>query len=167
MLTNPRVIDRTPEPYVAIPMHGPMCELPQFAPPKFQELHRWMEERGVPSGGAGFFRYKHFDRIGNVEMEVATTTVGPAEGFGDVLSATLPGGRYLAATHIGPYPALHDAAVQLLDWAEAHALEVDRTKSSEGETFGCSVEIYRIHPMMEADPSKWETDLLIRLADAK
>ncbi|MCU0790909.1 MAG: hypothetical protein MUE79_07655, partial [Nitratireductor sp.] len=46
-LSIPQVIERSGEPYLAIAVKGPMASLPQFAPPKFGELHQWMAERGI------------------------------------------------------------------------------------------------------------------------
>ena len=164
-LSVPHVVTRKAVHYVAIPLSGKMRDLPQFAPPKFEELHRWMSERNVASAMEGFFRYRAFGHDGSVEMEVGTTTHGAAEGDGDVIAATLPAGRYAHAVHTGPYDRLYDAVLMLEGWMGGRGLTPDGAYGPDGEKPACQVEIYRVTPMQEKDPRKWETDILVKLTD--
>ena len=159
-LSIPSVVERKAVPYLAIAASGPMRALPEFAPPKFEALHRWMRENGVPAG-EGFFRYRRFGEDGGVEMEIATVTEAPTTGAGEVEAHELPAGRYALATYKGPYDRLFDAFAMLNGWIAARGLRpAGRPGSPE-----CQAEIYRISPARTGDPAKWETDLLVKLAD--
>jgi effector-binding domain-containing protein len=164
-LSVPHVIMREAVPYVAIPASGKMRALPEFAPPKFDELHRWMGARNVASAMEGFFRYRAFGEDGSVEMEVGTTTLQTEEGDGDVIAATLPAGRYAHAVHTGPYDRLYDAFLMLEGWMGGRGLTPDGIYGPGGARPACQLEIYRVTPMQEKDPRKWETDLLVKLSD--
>ena len=65
--------------------------------------------------------------------------------------------------HVGPYthdsvPDLTDAQAALRDWTEEHGIVCSRP-SGRGESLPCCVEHHRIGPPMEADWTKWETEL--------
>lgn len=159
-LTIPGVAVRDARPYLAIRAAGPMRDLPQFAPPKFAALHDWMREHGVVPG-EGFFRYRRFGEGGEVELEVGTFIHSASQGGGEVLLGEIPAGRYAAATCIGPYDRLYDAFAMLDGWIAARGLAA-AGRPGEPE---CHAEIYRVSPAQTGDPLKWETDLLIKLAD--
>ena len=164
-LSVPQVNEIAGESYVAIPVAGPMAELPQFAPPKFPELHAWMAETGIPHGGKAFFRYTGFRPDGTADIEVGATTLAPQEGSKAVISGEIPAGNYACATYTGPYDRLYDAFLMLNGWLRGRGLEPAALENREGSQAGCQLEIYRISPANEADPEKWQTDLMIRLAD--
>jgi hypothetical protein len=82
---------------------------------------------------------------------------------GPVGAGVLPAGRYVTALHIGPYrhdsvPDLGHAQAALKDWTGRHGIVCSRP-SDRGESLACYVEHYRIGPPMEADWTKWETEL--------
>jgi effector-binding domain-containing protein len=159
-LSIPRVVERGAEPYLAIAASGPMTALPSFGPPKLGELHTWMSGRGIKPTGPGFFRYRRFDNEGNVSLEAGTPVAAGPDGAGEVIADVLPAGRYGAATYTGPYDRLYDAFLMLNGWLRGRGLELE---GRPGEP-GCQLEIYRVTPMDETDPSRLVTELLIRLA---
>lgn len=164
-LTIPVVIERRAEPYLACRIAGKMRDLPQFAPPKFAELHAWMEARGMAPAGPAFFRYRRFGSDGSVELDVGTPTMGAEAGSGAITADEVPAGRYAFATYTGPYDRLYDAFAMLNGWISGRDLVADGRKGESGRRMGCQMEVYRISPMQEKDPAKMETDLLVRLAD--
>ncbi|MEQ1572190.1 MAG: GyrI-like domain-containing protein, partial [Myxococcota bacterium] len=54
-----------------------------------------------------------------------------AEGWGPVRAITLPGGRFVVATHHGPYEALPTTYGQLLRWALDRDLPIAPAPSRE------------------------------------
>jgi hypothetical protein len=160
-LSVPNVVTLKAEPYLAIAAKGPMPKLPQFAPPKFDELHNWMAGHDVDSGGKAFFRYRRFDNAGNVELEVGNTTLKELSANGNVIAGELPAGRYASATYTGPYDRLYDCFLMLDGWLRGRGL-APAGKPGQPD---CQLEVYRVAPATEPDPNKWVTDLMIRLKD--
>ncbi|HSO46579.1 MAG TPA: GyrI-like domain-containing protein [Rhizobiaceae bacterium] len=159
-LSIPQVISRDEEHCLVIPVSGPMASMPQFAPPKFAELHAFMQRMAVLPSGPGFFRYRRFDEQGNVELEVGSPVESATSGGDGVKPSTLPAGRYASATYTGPYDRLYDGFLMLEGWMRGRGLE---PAGEPGEP-ACQLEIYRVSPMDESDPAKLVTELLVKLA---
>ncbi len=159
-ISIPAVVTRKAAPYLAIAAKGMMHELPQFAPPRFAALHAWMHGKGIEPQ-SGVFRYKRFGADGSVELDVATQTHHAQTGGGEVIAGELPAGRYATATYTGPYDRLYDAFSMLNGWVEARGLSVAGAPGAPQ----CQAEIYRVSPAQTGDAAKWETDLLLKLAD--
>ena len=87
------------------------------------------------------------------------------DGDDQVISGTLPAGRYATVTHIGPPDTLGAATAALLEWADERGVQWDMTVGDEGERWGARLEIYLTDPREQLDLSKWETELAFRLAD--
>ncbi|MEZ5792785.1 MAG: GyrI-like domain-containing protein [Nitratireductor sp.] len=162
-LSIPSVVVRKAEPFLAIAATGEMAKLPEFAPPKFASLHGYMAENGI-EGRYGFFRYRRFSG-GSVMLDVGTATTAPASGEGAVIAGELPAGRYVSATLTGPYDRLYDAFLMLEGWLKGRGLACEGTHDGQGWEPACQLEIYRISPADTNDPMKWETDLLLKIAD--
>ncbi|QKV19757.1 GyrI-like domain-containing protein [Oricola thermophila] len=164
-LSVPCVIEREAEHYVALPAAGPMSNLPEFAPPKFRELHDLLADMGIADIGDGFFRYRSFSRQGHAELEVGNLVKRGIDAAAEIIAGEIPAGRYAFATHTGPYDRLHDAFLMLEGWMGGRGLEPEGMYGPEETRPACQLEIYRIHPMMEQDPRLWKTDILVKLAD--
>ena len=164
-LSVPQIVERRAQGYAAIRATGPMTDLPTFAPPLFPRLHDWLALNGVPSGTQGFFRYTAFGRDGSVELEVGTTTRAPVSASPPVIAGLLPAGRYAMATYAGPYDRLHDAFCMLEGWMGGRGLTPEGIYDSDYSRPACQLEVYRVSPAQTDNPSEWETDLLVKLAD--
>jgi protein subunit release factor B len=55
----------------------------------------------------------------------------------------------------------------LLSWADEHGLEWDVADTRAGQRWGCRLEVLKTNPNDEPDMSKWETDLVFKLADQR
>lgn len=164
-LSIPQVIERQEESFLAYRVKGAMRDLPNFAPGNFELLERWMKRKGLPAGKAPFFRYIRFGGDGEVELEVGYTTCHAHSGGDGVSGGKFPAGRYASATFTGPYDRLYDAFAMLNGWMDERGLRPDTRRDGTGRSPACHLEIYRVGPAQESDPVRWETDLLIRLAD--
>jgi effector-binding domain-containing protein len=163
--TTPQIAERAEQPYVAIRADVTMEGLGGLAD-RFGEVLGWLAARDVTPAGPPFFRYNVIDmeRLLNVEAGVPVTTA--VDGDDEVMTGSLPAGRYATAVHVGPYDGLDGiiAAVdELLTWAQARGLDWDKSTADDGEHWGCRLEIYRTNPAEEPDPTKWETELAFRL----
>ena len=87
----------------------------------------------------------------------------PLTGDDQVLAAFLPAGRYATLWHTGHPDGLIDATRTLRDWTAQQGLTWDMTPTSDGERWGCRLEIYHDEPGQ--DMNDWKTELAFKLAD--
>ena len=131
----------------------------------FPQLFAWLRQNGVEPAGPPFIRYLEVDHSGEpLEIEVAApVATGAPKGDSQVRANTLPAGRYVTALHTGPYrseevPDLGDAQAALRAWIDEEGILTSRP-SERGSSLAACVEHYRVGPPMEADWTKWETEL--------
>ncbi|MCT7373964.1 GyrI-like domain-containing protein [Chelativorans salis] len=164
MLSEPKIIERKAQPYVAI---RKIVKIPfgTAASKTLADLKSWMRKRGIEAVDAPFFHYNIIDMPSALEIDFGAPTAAEEEGDGTVVSGVLPAGRYASLTHTGPYKDLIEANGALLRWIHAEGLKLDMCKSPAGDVFGCRLEIYPSDPKVEKDRSKWVTELAFKLAD--
>jgi hypothetical protein len=122
---------------------------------------------GSEPQGPPFFRYDVIDRERALVVEAGVTIPAdhPAIESDEFFASTLPGGRYVAVTHVGHPEQLVDVTGDLLGWAAEREGAWD-VRCSEAETvWGCRLELPKIDPSVEADWNHFETELKFRLAD--
>ncbi|HET8659962.1 MAG TPA: GyrI-like domain-containing protein [Micromonosporaceae bacterium] len=125
----------------------------------------WLAGRGIEPAGAPFLRYEVIGAQGELKMAAGVPVAQAVAGDGDVVAGALPAGRYARVTHRGHPEGLPAATAALLGWAADQGLRPDVAQTGQGERWGCRLEAYRTDPREQPDPHRWETDLLIRLAD--
>lgn len=115
--------------------------------------------------GAPLVRYDVIDMERELAIQVGVP-VGPGTPGDDrVVAGVLPAGRYLAATHTGPYRDLEEATGAFRAWASGHGYVFDVRPGDGGEVWGCRLEHYPTDPAKEPDPNRWETVLEFRLRE--
>jgi effector-binding domain-containing protein len=164
MTSEPTIIQRPSQPYVAITARVTMTEISTAVPPLSQELFGWLGAQRIKPAGPAFWRYTVLDMSGYLQIEAGEPTAGPVAGDERVHSGVLPAGRYATLRHIGHPKTLIDATARLLEWADQQDLHWDVAPSPEGERWGCRLEIYHTDPQQQPDMNKWETELAFRLA---
>lgn len=122
---------------------------------RFPEVMRWLADRELPVTGAPFLRYLRVTAE-EFEVEAGIPTAAEVPDEGEVFTATLPAGQYAVVLHEGDPAGLAAVTDRLL----AHAVRFDR----DGDTWGARLETYFTDPAVEPDPSKWTTEVAIRLA---
>jgi effector-binding domain-containing protein len=164
MLSEPRIIERGAQPYLAI---RKIVGIPfgTVASKTVSELRRRMRKRGIENVDAPFFRYNIVDMPTALEIDFGAPTAVEESGDEAMVGGILPAGRYAFLTHTGPYTGLMKANGALLDWIAAAGLKLDVRGSPAGDVFGCRLEIYPTDPKVEKDRSKWVTGLAFKLAD--
>jgi effector-binding domain-containing protein len=163
MANEPIITERTATPYVAITAKVTMEDMGAVGPPLSQEVFAWLRARGIAPVGAPFWKYNIVDMARGMEIEAGVATAEPLDEDGRVHAGVLPAGRYATLVHVGHPKTLMDATAWLLEWADEHGLSWDVSPSSEGERWGCRLEIYHDEP--GHDMNAWETELAFRLAD--
>ena len=164
MTTSPKIVERPPQPYVAIKALVSREELGRVTGKLFGEVFGWLGQHGLGAAGAPFFRYRTVDMERGMEIEFGVPTAKPVAGDDRVLADVLPSGRYASLIHWGPYEQLYDANGVLGKWIEEQDLKVDVRRTPEGDKFGCRLEVYVTDPSAEKDPQKWETEVAFKLA---
>jgi effector-binding domain-containing protein len=163
MLSEPRIVERQAQPYLAIPKTVTF-PFGTTASKTLAELQRWMRERGIEPADPLFIKYNVIDMSSGLEVEFGAPTSEPVDGDETVINGVLPEGRYAFLTHTGPYEQLRQANGVLLEWIAAMELPLDMHPSPAGDVFGCRLEIYPTDPEEESDPEKWVTELAFKLA---
>ncbi|CDP51055.1 transcription activator, effector binding [Devosia sp. DBB001] len=164
MLSKPTIIERPTQPYLAI------CEkvtMPFNAVVDrvFPEFFGWMGQHGIPFSDAPFIKYNCIDMARELELEFGAPVTEPMQGDSRVVAGTIPAGRYGLITWQGGYDKLVAANGALIDWAREQGIRWDMEATPEGDRFAGRLEIYRTDPAAEPDPSKWVTDILIKITD--
>jgi effector-binding domain-containing protein/catechol 2,3-dioxygenase-like lactoylglutathione lyase family enzyme len=165
MLTMPRIVEREAAPYVAIPATVTMREIGPTAQTLLPAVFAWLAGRGIAPAGPPFFRYVVIDMARALAIEFGVPTATEVAGDGRVLSGRLPGGRFVALVHRGPYDRLYDANAVLIGWAKERGIRFDSEATPAGDRFGCRLESYLTDPRREPDPERYETEVAIRIVD--
>ena len=116
MLSEPQIVSRPDQPFAAIRVRLDRDEIPTRAPPLIGEVAGWLGSQGAVPTGAPFFSYLSMPEDGPMVMEVGFPTASQLSGGSRVRTGTIPGGRFAAIVHTGPYDGLYDANVALGEW---------------------------------------------------
>ena len=165
MTTLPGLTERPAAHYVAIDVVAAMSELPTVVPEIFDELFAWVEARGADPTGASIIKYDVIDMPDRLAMQFAIKVDTPLEGDDRVHPGEIPAGIYGVVTHTGPHDQLVAVNGVLIDWAEEHGIEWDASDTPEGQAFVSRLERYLVDPGDDPDPSKWTTEIAIKVAD--
>jgi effector-binding domain-containing protein len=162
--TEPGIIDRAEQPYVAIKELVTMEDIGRVLPPLIPEVFDWLSARGIAPAGAPFWKYNLIDMERSLEVEVGVPTAVLVPGDERVLAGVLPAGRYATVVHIGHPSELINVTGELLAWADKEGLAWDVTETEHGQRWAARLESYLTDPAEEPDMGKWETELAFRLA---
>lgn len=165
MMTEPQLIERTGLPYAAIGTRATKAELPALLPQLRRELACWLKLRGMSPAGRCFVRYLIVYPDKSIDLEMGWPVNCAVVGDDRVSTGMLPAGRYAAVLMTGDHAGLGDAHPTLIDWAQENCVELDSWLIGLGEGFSARYETYLVDPAEEADPTKWQTEVVIRLAD--
>jgi effector-binding domain-containing protein len=164
-ISKATIIDRAAQPYVAITSSVPMGKLGSDLPPLVGEVFGWLGARDIAPAGDVFWKYNLIDMEGELEVEVGVTVATEVAGDDRVHGGVLPAGRYATLHHVGHPDELIDATAALLKWADSEGLSWDVSDTPAGERWAARLEFYQTDPNEEPDMTKWETDLVFKLAD--
>ena len=163
MLSDPQIETRSAQPYVGIGASVTMQNFASAIDGTLAELRAWLIERELAASlGPPVFRYVRFASGDRMDVEFCMPLAAPTAGDSRVTAGELPAGRYVTVLHTGPYDGLRDATAHLLDYAKQQGLRWDVDATGE---WRARLETYLTDPSQEPDPSKWQTQLAIKLAD--
>lgn len=163
MLTEPTIVEKSPQPYAAILLTLRQPEIAEQAPPLIEDVIKWVKARGGALTGPPFFNYVSFFPGGTMEMQVGMPTDRVLPPDGRFATGTLPGGKYASLTATAPYHELHDANMKLHDWTASKGHKLDGTQDGDRFLNANRLEIYHKDP--GEDPSGHPvTEVAFRLA---
>jgi effector-binding domain-containing protein len=160
----PSIRERDPQPYAGVSGRVTMATIGSIAD-RIPEVFGWLAERGIAPVGAPFFRYEVIDLEHELRLLVGVPVAEVPAPAGDVVTGTLPGGRFVTETHVGDFSELEGVTRELLTWAWDANLKFDMTQQDDGEHWACRLESYPTDIRHEPDKSKWQTVLEFKLAD--
>jgi effector-binding domain-containing protein len=164
MLTLPDIVRKKKQHYVAIRAELTMRQIGSRGPKLSQEVAKWAEAKGI-AVGAAFFRYNVIDMQGLLDMEFGFFTEKALKGEGKIEAGSIPAGRYVSLTWFGSPAKLYDVTAVLIGWGRERAMRWDGAATEKGDSFACRMEIYKTDPAEEPDMDKWETEIVIKLAE--
>jgi effector-binding domain-containing protein len=164
-ITEPKLDDRTEQPYMGIRTLVPMEEMGSGLIPRLHgEVMGYLKKHGVAPAGAPFLRFHVINMPGKMDIELGWPVASALPGDGRVAAGALPAGRYASLVYTGIMNGI-PANKALLDWGAEQGLVWDTYVSDHGDGFGARYESYLTDPADEPDMAKWETEVAIRLAD--
>lgn len=163
MLTEPRIVEKTEQPFAAIVLTLSQPEIANVAPPLIDDVIAWVNANGGKTAGAPFFNYVRFLPDGKMQMHAGMPTQTLLKGDGQVTTGTVPGGKYASITATVPYHDLYDANMKLDAWAKAQGHVLDGKVEGDAFVGATRMEIYLKDP--GEDPSGFPvTEIAFRLA---
>lgn len=168
MVTEPKIIRRTKQPYVAIRMAVPI-PFGKYLQPAWDEVYAWMMEKKIKPSGPTLIRYLTTDMSKELDIDVGFTIDKTAKGGERITADFLPAGKYATLMYTGPYrgKGIFKATVALLEWAEENNVKWSITRKKGVEWWNGRTEFYFSDPAVEKDPARFKTELAFLIADNK
>lgn len=166
MNTQPKIETRPEQPYASIRTQVTMQELSSgIIPQLHDEVMSWLKAQGISPSGTPILRYNVINMAGKLDLEMAWPVAQPIKGDERVISSSLPAGRYGVILYTGPYDGLMNANRILIEWARDNGIKWDNWQDGSGDVFASRYENYITDPGDEPDPTKWQTEVAIKLAE--
>jgi effector-binding domain-containing protein len=164
MLTLPKIVERRAQPYVAMrrSVNIPFGDVIDATMPK---LWQWIGAHRIEPAGPPFFKYNVIDMAHELEIEFGAPTATLLQADDQVVTGTLPAGRYATLTYHGHYDNLVEVNAVLIGWANLHQHKFDMQPTPKGDRFACRLEVYPNDPREVPNSDDWETVLAFKLAD--
>ena len=164
--TQPMIQERAEQPYLGIRTQVTLAEMGTDVIPRLHsEVLAWMNKQGMEPTGAPFIRFYIINMEARLDIELGWLVANAAPGEGRIQAGVLPAGRYASLIYTGISNGIEGNKV-LLEWGTQQELVWDAWEVENGHAFRSRFESFLTNPADEADQTKWETEVAIRLADA-
>ncbi len=157
------------QPYAAVRSSVALADIGGILPQHWPRVFGWLAGQGLAPAGAPFIRYLELDMQGQSLVDVAIPTAGQLTPTDDIVTASLPAGRYASMIYTGNYSGLLEANAALQDWGKANEIDWDYESQQNGdvttERWAARIESYITDPETNPDPNTWQTLLMYKLRD--
>jgi effector-binding domain-containing protein len=162
-VTEPRIVPRLAQPYVAVEESVPMNGLAGAVDRGFGTVFGWLAAHDIEPTGAPLVRYLEVDMAAGLVVQLCLPVSTDIAADGPVRSGVLPAGDYVTLLYLGPYDGLVEANAQVLSWGSDQGLQW----AMDGDRWRGRIEQYLTDPRAEPDPATWQTEVayLIEPAD--
>lgn len=162
-IPEPGIVEHAARPYVAL-RRQVVIPFGKDVTKAMKQLKKDIKGQGIQDTGAAIFKY-NIVKMPELEIEFGFEVETPAATTGELLSGTLPAGRYAELTFFGSYRHLYKVNGALIDWSREQGLVFDMHPEADGDHFASRVETYPNGPDDEPDPNKLKTIVSIKLRD--
>lgn len=100
-----KIVDREPVPILSIRERVQNSQIKSKMGEMFGQLWMFMERKKIQVVGPPFAVYHDYDPE-SCDMECGFPTERPENGEGIIMSSSVPGGKCVFATHVGPYESI-------------------------------------------------------------
>ncbi|HEY3420489.1 MAG TPA: GyrI-like domain-containing protein [Methanomassiliicoccales archaeon] len=107
MSSEIKIVEQTPVPMLSMREKIQNTAIKSKMGEMFGQLWMYMEKNKIQVAGPPFAVYHDYDQQ-TCDMECGFPTVKPEKGEADILSSSVPGGKCVMATHVGPYEKIMD-----------------------------------------------------------
>jgi effector-binding domain-containing protein len=121
--TTPRVVDLPERQTAVVRIDAAVADMPRLFGEAFDLCARAIEAAGAQFAGAPFAWYFGFGE--RISADVGFPFTGTVQATDRVSISTLPGGRAVTMTHVGPYDALGTAWERGQSWLSGQGLRVN------------------------------------------
>ncbi len=163
MHTEPKIIMREAQPYVAMRRHVLLPFDDDTIDAILPRLWDWLAAHAVEPAGPAFLKYDLVDPQHGVDIEFGAPTAALLVPDAETVVGTLPAGRYASLTYHGHYRNLMPVTAELLHWMAARGESLDAQATPQGDRFAARLEIYTNDPREVLEPENWETVLAFKL----
>ena len=143
----------------------PLSGLAEAVGAGFATVSDRIRGRNMQVTGAPFVRYRRIDMAGTLDIETGIPVVAAGQATAGPGFGRIPGGRYGCLIHPGPHDGMISANAALIAWGAENGIAWAMRPTPTGDVFDCRLEIYHTGPADRADPTAWETEIAIRIAD--
>lgn len=165
MIGEPKIDERAAQPYVGIRVQVPHQELPNVIPQLIGETAGWLGGKGIEPAGAPIIRYHVINMDTKLDIEIGFPVANAVAGDERVNAGVIPAGRYASLVYTGVQNGLAGNRA-LIEWAKEQGLEWDRWDAETGDAFRSRIEFLFDGPDDDPDPSNWDNEVAIKLADS-
>lgn len=152
-MTSIQITEFREQPTAGVRERVPMTELTAFFSRAFAETMTALQAQGLHPVGPPYGKY-YGPPTETVDVEAGYPVAAAFAPAGRVVPGVLPGGRGVAAVHVGPYDSM-----------ESTYSEVEHYFTTSALTPGAVMwESYLTDPEGEPDPARWQTQICWPLA---
>ncbi len=162
IVREPGVDERPEQIYMGLRRWAPMRGFSKAADQLFKDMRVWVKDHNLQRIGPPLLRYYVIDMQGEMDVEVCIPVAAVLPDEGGVCAGVIPAGRYASLVYTG---AGITGNRVLIEWARAQGLKWDRWDDPKGDAFHARYEAYLTDPKDEPRKTKWEVEVVIKLAD--